>query len=57
MKNLVMIIRKSSVHEMLDDLMNEIIEHKLLINIVEDDDFDLMFENKNKGEKNGEDAG
>ena len=41
-KNVVMIIRKSGLDDILKELLNEITENKILIRIMKDDDFDVF---------------
>ena len=40
MNNVVMIVRKSGLDDLLKNLLNEIVEHKILLRIMEDEDFD-----------------
>ena len=42
MKEVVMVIKKSCLDEALKELLDVVVEHKILIRIVEDEDFDFF---------------
>lgn len=46
MNNVVMIVRKSGLDDLLKNLLNEIVEHKILLRIMEDEDFDNYIKTK-----------
>jgi hypothetical protein len=46
MNSVVIIVRKSGLDDLLKNLLNEIVEHKILLRIMEDEDFDNYIKTK-----------
>ncbi len=46
MSKVLMIIRKSSASEIIEDLMKEIVENEILLKIVEDEDFEASLKDE-----------